>query len=143
MLGVEINLVVPNVHAAYAFYQKVFATELVESTDLETGLNELVFTLYGTRFHLLDENPEYQLLAPQPGQSQAMWCNVLVEDIKRSLETALELGATEIQPLMEIEAMGVSLASFQDPFGQVWLLHQMHRELSFEDRMQHLVSALE
>jgi len=108
--------------------------ERVEATAYEKGLNEAVFTLFGTRFHLLDENPEYGLLAPKEGERKPMWLNVFVPDIKATFEKAIESGFNEIQPITEMPEMGVSNAVCADPFGYVWMLHQIHREVSFKER---------
>lgn len=106
----------------------------MEATDLDRGLNEAVFTLYGTRIHLLDENAEYGLKAPEAGAAAPMWLNVMVEDIGNTFKKALEHGCREIQHVTLMEEMGVSNAIVLDPFGYSWLLHQMHREVSFEER---------
>jgi uncharacterized glyoxalase superfamily protein PhnB len=97
-------------------------------------MNEAVFMMYGVRFHLLDENPEYQLIAPKEGEAKPMWVNVLVPDIKETFSKAIAAGCTEIQSVTELADFGVSNAIFSDTFGYVWMLHQMHREVSFEER---------
>jgi uncharacterized glyoxalase superfamily protein PhnB len=134
MTGVEIDMVVSDSVKAFELYKRVFGAERVEVTAYEKGLNEAIFTIYGTRFHLLDENPEYQLFAPKEGERKPMWMNVLVLDIKATFEKAVESGFNEIQPVTEIPEMGVSNAVCSDPFGYVWMLHQIHREVSFEER---------
>lgn len=96
----------------------------------------MVFSLYGTRIHLMDENPDYQLLAPREGQPQPMWLNVMVPDIEAVYQNAMDAGCSAIQPVNRMEAMGISNAMFKDPFGYVWLLHQMHRVVSHEERLR-------
>lgn len=66
--GVEFDFVVKDGKAALKQYKSIFDVEVVEETDFKTGNNEAVFTIYGTRFHMLDENPEYQLFAPKEGK---------------------------------------------------------------------------
>ncbi len=134
MVGVEIDMVVSDSLKALALYESVFETERVEVTNYEKGLNEAVFTMYGTRFHLLDENPEYQLIAPKPGDPKPMWINILVPDIAATYKKAMEADCTEIQPITELPDFGVINALFTDPFGYIWMLHQIVREVSFEDR---------
>ncbi len=136
MVGVELDMVVTDSLAALELYENIFEIERVEATDLERGLNEVIFTLYGTRFHLLDENPEAMLIAPKEGDPQSQWVNVLVENIQDTYAAALAAGCTEIQEVIEVEDFGVSNAIFSDTFGYVWMLHQMHREVSFEERMR-------
>jgi len=134
MVGVEINMVVSDSVKALELYERVFDAERVEVTAYEQGLNEAVFTIFGTRFHLLDENAEYQLFAPKDGERKPMWLNVVVPDIKATFEKAIESGFTEIQPITEMPEMGVSNAVCTDPFGYVWMFHQIHRHVSFEER---------
>lgn len=134
--GAEINFVVKDSLLAIDEYQEIFEDiEVVEQTDFETGSNEVVFNLYGTRFHMLDENPEYHLLAPVDGQEKTMWLNIAVPDIKRTYSLAIEKGGTEILPVTFMEEMGVSNAMFSDKSGYLWMLHEIHEEVSFEDRV--------
>lgn len=143
MVGVEVNMVVKDSLAAYELYRTIFDIELVEKSDFPVGSNEVVFTLYGVRFHMLDENPDYHLFAPKAGQSQSIWYNVLVEDINETFSKALGSGCQVIQEVTTMEAMGVSNAVFRDPFGFVWLLHQIHRVVSHEERIKHFQDQLE
>lgn len=134
MVGVEIDMVVTDRVKALELYERVFGAERVEVTAYQKGMNEAVFTLFGTRFHLLDENEEYQLSAPKEGGCKSMWLNVLVPDIQATLSKAASEGFTEIQPLNEMPEMGASNAVLSDPFGYVWMFHQIHRIVSFEER---------
>lgn len=135
MVRVEVNMVVPDSLETLALYESIFEVERLEVTNFEKGMNEAIFSMYGTRFHMLDENPEYMLIAPKGG-IQPMWMNVLVPDIKATYAKAMAAGCVEIQPVKELPAMGVSNAIFQDPFGFQWLLHQVHRVISFEERLR-------
>lgn len=134
MTGVEIDFVVHDSKAALALYESIFETERIELTDYEKGLNEAVFSMYGTRFHLLDENPTYQLTAPKPHDPKPMWLNIVVPDIRATWQKAMDAGCVVIQPLAEMEAMGMINAMFADPFGYLWMLHEIVRELSFAER---------
>lgn len=136
MVGVEIDLVVKDSLAALALYEKVFDVERIEVTDFPVGQNEAIFSIYGVRFHLLDENPEFQLMAPGEGGIPSVWFNVLVPNIEETFAKAVEAGCRIVQPITEIPEFGVSHASFFDPFGHHWLLHQVHRHVSFEERVK-------
>jgi PhnB protein len=134
MVGVEIDMVVIDSLKALALYQKIFDIEPIEVTDFPTGENEVVFTLYGTRFHMLDENPQFELIAPKPGDPKPIWFNIMLPEIAITYAKAISEGCTEIQPVTEMAAYGVSNAIFSDPFGYLWMLHQVHKEVSFEER---------
>ena len=136
MIGVEIDFVVPDSLEALALYERVFDVERVEVTPFAKGNNEVIFSLYGTRFHMLDENPEFQLIAPKPGDPKSIWINVMVPDIAKVHAAALAAGFNEMQGITELPAMGVSNCILVDPYGYVWLVHQVHREVSFEERVR-------
>jgi len=136
MIGVEIDFVISDSLKALELYKKIFEVEPVEVTNFQKGLNEAVFNLYGVRFHMLDENPEYGLVAPTADKPNTIWFNILVPDIKETYKRALDNGCTEVQGITEMEEFGVSNAIFVDPFGYMWMLHQVHREVSFEERIK-------
>ncbi|MCT8136974.1 VOC family protein [Anaerobacillus sp. CMMVII] len=136
MVGVEIDMVVKDSLKALELYETIFEIERVEVSNFPLGENEVVFTLFGVQFHLLDENPEFHLIAPKPDDPKTNWVNVTVPDIKKTYAKAMELGCTEVQPVTEISDYGVSNAIFTDPFGYIWMLHQVHKEVSHEERLQ-------
>ena len=136
MVGVEIDMVVEDSLHALDLYEKLFEVKRVEVTEFTKGQNEVVFTLYGVRFHMLDANPEFQLVAPTIDAPKPIWFNVMVPDISDVFSRAISSGCTEIQPVTEIPDYGVSNAIFVDPFGYLWMLHQVHKEVSFEERVK-------
>ena len=136
MVGVEIDLIQEDTLAALTLYEKIFEVERIEVTALPKGNNEAVFTIYGVRFHMLDENAELGMVAPKEGDPKPIWFNVLVPDIKATYEKAMWAGCTEVQPLMDMMEGSVTNAMFTDPYGYMWMLHQIHREVSFEDRLK-------
>lgn len=134
MQSVEINFIVKDSLAALAQYEAIFDIKRIEVTDLPVGENEVIFSLYGTRFHMLDENPDFQLFAPSIPQS--VWFNVIVPNITEIHAKALAEHCTEIQVVNELTDYGVSNSMFVDSFGYQWMLHQINREVSFEERMK-------
>ena len=134
MTGVEIDLVVRDSLAALALYEHIFEVERIEVSTFPKGSNEAVFSIYGARIHLLDENPAYGLTAPQPGQQLPMWLNIMVPDIQAAWDKAMAQGCKAIQRVHRMEEMGVSNAVFADPDGYAWMLHEMHRIVSHEER---------
>ena len=136
MVGVEIDMVVTDSLKALALYKNIFEIEPVEVTNFPKGENEVVFTLYGVRFHMLDENPQFSLKAPTQDNPNTIWFNILVPDIKETYSKAMNAGCTEIQPLTEMPDYGVANAIFCDEFGYQWMLHQIYKEVSFEERVK-------
>jgi len=137
MVGVEINMVVADSLKALELYEKIFDDiKRVEVTNFPKGENEVVFTLYGVRFHMLDENPKFGLVAPDPDKPNTIWFNILVPDIQETFSKAINVGCTEVQPVTEMPDYGVSNAIFTDVFGYQWMLQQIHKEVSYEERIR-------
>ena len=136
MVGVEIDMVVSDSLKALDLYEKIFDIERIEVSDFPKGENEVIYNLFGVRFHMLDENLEFGLRAPDPDHPNTIWYNITVNDIEDIFTKAINFGCTEIQPVTKIPDYGVSNAIFVDPFGYQWMLHQVHREVSHEERIE-------
>lgn len=134
--GVEIDFVVSDSLKALDLYEKIFDVERIEVSNLPKGENEAVFTIFDSRFHMLDENPDFHLHAPNPEHPNTMWINIIVSDIEETYNKAIEAGCKEIQPITELPEYGVTNAMFSDPFGYIWMLHQVHRAVSHEERIR-------
>lgn len=132
--SVEICFIVTDSLKALTFYERIFDLLRLEVTDFPLGTNEVVFSIYGTQFHLLDENPEFQMFAPKAGDPKTVWYNVTVTNISKTHKNALEAGCLEIQPITKVETHGVKTAMFSDPFGYVWQLHEIVRDVAPEER---------
>ncbi len=136
MNGIEIDFVVTDSLAALKCYESIFDVKRIEVSNLPKGENEAVFSIYDLRFHMLDENPDFKLFAPKEDHPITMWVNVTVSDIRTTYKKAIEAGCIEVQPVVELAGYGVSNASFIDPFGYHWMLHQVHYVVSHEERLQ-------
>jgi uncharacterized glyoxalase superfamily protein PhnB len=134
MRDVEIDMVVPSSIEALALYKQIFDIEVVGKKELESGVKEAFFKMYGVGFRLLDEDPEQKLVAPKKADPKPMWIKLTVSDIEEVYARAMDNGSTEIQGITLLEAFGLSNAVFVDKFGYKWMLHQEHREVRFEDK---------
>lgn len=134
VMSIEIDLVVSDSLKAMEQYEQIFHAERMEASSFGRGRNEVVFMIGETRFHLLDENPGYQLFAPEKGRSQSLWFNLVVTDIEKTYLRAMQAGCREVQPVKLIPELGIANAMFEDSFGYVWMLHQIYREMSFQER---------
>jgi uncharacterized glyoxalase superfamily protein PhnB len=120
--GVELDMIVPDSLEALKLYESIFDLQRIEVTDFPRGSNEVVFSIYSIHFHMLDENPDYKIIAPKPGDPKPIWYNITVPDISETYAKALEAGCAEIQPITEFETHGVKNSMFSDPFGYIWML---------------------
>lgn len=136
MKETEIDFIVEDSLKALKLYEEIFEVERIEVTNFEQGMNEVIFSLYDVRFHMLDVNPDAGLKAPDPDHPNTVWFNITVPDIESTYKKALDAGCIEVQGITEITDFGVSNAMFMDSFGYMWMLHQVHKEVSFEERMK-------
>ena len=134
MNKIEVNMIVKDSLKAVALYEKIFNVERSKVTNFPKGQNEAMFSIEGMYFHLLDENPDYGMIAPAVGMMPTFWINVTVPDILKTFQSAIEAGCKEIQAITKMPDHGLSNAMFSDMYGYVWLLHQVHQEVSFEER---------
>lgn len=136
MKAIEMNMVVKDSLEALALYEKIFDVKRIEVNDFVKGQNEVVFSIYEMRIHMLDENPEFQMYAPDKEKSLPIWFNVIVPDIAETYQKALDAGCTSIQPVTEMPEMGIAMAMVLDPFGYAWMIHQIKKEISREERLE-------
>ncbi|WP_051599297.1 hypothetical protein [Metaclostridioides mangenotii] len=72
-----------------------------------------------------------------------MWINIVAPNIKETYDKAMKQNCKEIQPITEMKEMGLINAMFEDPFHYIWMLHQIEREVSFEERCEILEEKFE
>ena len=135
-IGVEINMIVKDSLIASKLYEKAFKAEIIEATSYEKGLNEVIFKIFDTQFHLLDENKEYGLYAPTKDKTNSMWCNLFVEDIEAIFNRCEEERFQIIQPITKLEEFGIINAIVSDPFSYQWMFHQVIKDISFQERCE-------
>ena len=120
--GTEIDFVLNDSLKALELYQTIFdEIQLIEATDYPRGNNE---------------NTSLGLTAPTAEHPNTIWFNIIVSDIEDTHNKALRNGCVEIQEMTEMMDFGVTNSMFRDPFGYLWMLHQVHREVIFEERKQ-------
>ncbi|WP_433847031.1 VOC family protein [Acinetobacter proteolyticus] len=136
MQSTEIDFIVKDTITALAFYERVFEVEKIEVGDFVLGQNCVIMSIHGVHFHMLDENPDFQLLAPTQESYIPIWFNITVTDIEKTLQQAVDVGAAVIQAVQDMPKMGIKNAMFKDPFGYMWLLHQVLEVVDYETRAQ-------
>lgn len=121
--AVEFDFIVNNVKKTKAVYEQLFPLEIIEETHFPVGNNELVFNLFGSRFHLLDANADYGLAAPEADESFPFWFNVQVNNVDEIWSQVLANNGRVLQEPTTRE--GDTLAMFQDPDGYIWRLQSL------------------
>ncbi|ONI38880.1 hypothetical protein AN396_01545 [Candidatus Epulonipiscium fishelsonii] len=124
MKKAEINMVATNSIEALGLYKRIFELENVIKTSQKVGYNEVFFSIYGLRFHIMDENAQFNLISPAKGGVLSCWFDITVESIKETFEKAMENGCEVIFPVTFVDTHNVYNGMFKDKFGYVWLIHQ-------------------
>lgn len=122
--AVEVDFIVNNVKQTKAIYEAVFGLEVIEETNFPVGSNELVFNLAGTRFHLLDANPDYGMMAPEAEEDFPFWFTVSTPDIQAVWNKAMTVGCSEMVHPTQTTDSGSKTAMFRDLDGYVWMLQE-------------------
>jgi len=124
-MRVEVNMVAKSAKEAAKYYEKLFNAITKMETDHEGQLNEVVLEVGGTDIRILDENPDFGLVAPTDESIASTWLNVYVEDIYQLNEVCHEQNCQIISPITEFnEGRAINLV-FKDVFNHVWVINQI------------------
>lgn len=132
----EINIVVKNSLDSLSFYENIFCIERIEVGDFILGQNEVTIKINELYLRLLDENPDFNMLAPQNDTYIPFWFNITVNNIEQTYNQALNLGCTKIQDVNHMPEMGIKNAMFKDPYSYTWLLHEVIEIIDYETRVE-------
>lgn len=130
----SLNLVVADALKALQFYERVLDATRgdIYAFFNHSQENEVNLIVGNVALRLIDANSIYDCFSPKMGQADSFWLQLMVEDVDLILARAERHGATEIQTASEF--MGVRHAQFTDPFGYTWTIHQVLKEISFQER---------
>ena len=114
-----VTLFVPDIAVARAFYEKVFAVEVVYGDQVSA-----VFGFAGTMINLLAETEGPTLVAPLPiGQGARMLLTIKVDDVDAECARLGKHGVYLLNGPVN-RPWGRRTAAFADPAGHVWELAQ-------------------
>lgn len=127
--------------AAIEFYKKVFgAVEVVRmpQPDGRVGHAELKF---GDSFVMLaDEFPEMNVVGPKTLGNTSVGLLLYVDDVDKTVERAVALGAKVIKPPQD-QFYGDRSATLEDPFGHKWTV-AVHMEDVTPEEMKRRMAAM-
>jgi PhnB protein len=113
-------LIVNDGAAAIDFYTSVLgATERMRMGGPDGRVGHAELEIGDSVVMLADEHPEMGARGPKTVGGTPVSLHVYVDDADRVFESAIEAGATSLQP-MEDKFYGDRSGSFEDPFGHHW-----------------------
>lgn len=115
-----VTLFVPDIGVARAFYEKVFAVDVIYGDAVSA-----VFGFAGTMINLLAESEAPGLVAPRPvgGEGVRALLTIKVDDVDAECTRLGALGVALLNGPMD-RPWGRRTAAFADPAGHVWELAQ-------------------
>ncbi len=134
-------LVIKGAAAAIDFYKQVFgAIEVVRmpQPDGRVGHAELMF---GDSYVMLsDEFPEMDVVGPNTLGNSSVGLLLYVEDVDKTVERALALGAKLKKPVQD-QFYGDRNGTIEDPFGHKWTV-AVHTEDVSPEEMKRRMAAM-
>ena len=124
-------LIVNGALKAIEFYQNAFGAEELYHMDGPGGLvAHAEIKIGGSHVMLADQMEGF----PGPEQLGGTPVSILfyTEDCDKTFKRAIELGATETQP-MEDKFYGDRMGQVRDPFGHIWAIATHKEDVSPED----------
>ena len=135
-------LVIKGAAAAIDFYKKAFgAVEVMRmpQPDGRVGHAELKF---GDSYVMMaDEFPEMKIVGPKTLGNSPVGLLLYVEDVDKTVERAVALGATIKKPVAD-QFYGDRNATIEDPFGHHWTV-AVHLEDVSPEETQRRMAAME
>lgn len=107
--------------SAIAFYKAAFGAKEVSRSNV-TGtdvIQHAELTICRTSIYLCDEFPDAGILSPLSFGGSSTMLHLNVEDANKLWAAAVEAGAVEVSPLVEVPWGGVC-GKIVDPFGHYW-----------------------
>ena len=134
MSELTLNLVVSDAIKAMKFYEKVFGATRDEVYHFpnRSNSNEANVIVGGVSLRLIDENADFGCSPSKEDETSSIWLEIEVEDAESTLKKASIHGAKVEQELSEF--MGTLNAQITDPYGYVWTINQVLKEVTFEER---------
>jgi PhnB protein len=134
-------VIVRGASSAIDFYTKAFgARELFRLKDPSGKVGHAEMEIRGAHFMLADEYPDFGALGPVTIGGTAVAIHLYVEDVDAVVTTAVDAGATVLQPLRD-EFFGDRIAILSDPFGHKWHLASRKETVSPEEMQRRMDAA--
>lgn len=116
--------------AAIAFYKAAFgAREIFRLNEPSGKLGHAEMMIGNSLIMMGEEYPSMNLYAPDHYDGVPMRMNVVVKDVDRAFQRAVDAGA-EVTRAVETQFYGWRSGNLKDPFGYHWMLSSQVEEIS-------------
>jgi PhnB protein len=136
-------LIVRGATRAIDFYKRAFgAKELFRLTEPSGKVGHAELEIGGCRLMLADEYPDFGALSPPSVGGSPVALHLLVEDVDRVAQEAVDLGATVLRNVKD-EFHGYRAGMIADPFGHRWHLATRIEAVSPEEMQRRWTAMFE
>lgn len=133
MKGLIPHLTCANASAAIDFYVKAFdAVEHGRLPGPDGKLMHAMLMIDGRALMLVDEMPQYGVLAPTSLKGTPVTVHRYVDDVDAAMDRAVEAGAVVTMPATDM-FWGDRYGVVQDPFGHKWSLATHLRDVTADE----------
>lgn len=134
-------LVIKGAAAAIDFYNKVFgAVEVMRMPQPDGRIGHAELKFGDSYVMLADEFPEMGVVSPKTLGNSPVGLLLYVEDVDKTVERAVALGATIKKPVQD-QFYGDRSGTIEDPFGHKWTV-AVHVEDVTPEEMNRRMAAL-
>lgn len=110
-----------------SFYQKAFgAIEQMRFSNDDGSIHVVEFSIDGAIFHLHEVTAKPHFFSPGKNNGTTVRVGLFVSDVDAVMKSAIEAGATEINPARDYE-YGYRQGTIKDPFGHYWQIEKKIR----------------
>jgi PhnB protein len=107
-----------------SFYEKAFgAKEQVRFSNDDGSVHVAELSIGGALFHVHEVTAKRYYVSPDSIGATSVCIGLFVDDVDATVRTAVEAGATEINPAQDYE-YGYRQATLKDPFGHYWQIQK-------------------
>lgn len=121
--GIELDMVVSDAMTAVETFGKVFKVEILEVQSTAKENDTVLVDMEGMHIHFLSKNEEVGFKVPT-STPESMWVNVIVDDIEKTKNAAVDAGFELIIPITKEPYEGLLYMLLKDKDNYQWMVYE-------------------
>ncbi|WP_125567260.1 VOC family protein [Companilactobacillus insicii] len=121
--GIELDMVVSDALTSVKTFEKVFKVEILEIQSTVKENDTVLVDMEGMHIHFLSKNEEVGFKTPT-STPESMWVNVIVDDIERTKDAAVDAGLELIIPITKESYEGMLYMLLKDRDNYQWMVYE-------------------
>ncbi|APX73148.1 hypothetical protein M5C72_08655 [Companilactobacillus allii] len=121
--GIELDMVVSDAMKTAKTFGKIFNLKILEVQSTLKDNDTVLVDMEGMHIHFLSKNEDVGFVVPVSAP-ETMWINVVVEDIKKTRDSALDMGLKLAIPITKEPYEGLYYMLLKDEDNYQWMVYQ-------------------